>query len=109
MSLSILQAVDTLGAGDLFHGAFTLALSRRSEAGGNITGNTVLSRDLGAKLQLLKGGFSVARGNASHAGIFDELKLAAAPLGLLLIPVSAKRFDEFETAIAMMTSKLPSW
>jgi putative ABC transport system substrate-binding protein len=83
--------------------------------GGNITGNTVLSPDLGAKrLQLLKEGFSVSRvafllnpGNASHAGILDELKLAAAPLGLVLIPVSAKRFDEFETAFAAMMSERP--
>jgi putative tryptophan/tyrosine transport system substrate-binding protein len=83
--------------------------------GGNITGNTVLSPDLGAKrLQLLKEGFSVSRvafllnpDNASHPGILDELKLAAAPLGLALIPVSAKRFDEFETAFAAMMSERP--
>jgi putative ABC transport system substrate-binding protein len=75
----------------------------------------VLSPDIGAKrLQLLKEGFGVSRvafllnpDNASHAGILDELKLAAGPLGLALIFVQAKRFDELETAFAAMMRERP--
>jgi putative ABC transport system substrate-binding protein len=101
-----------VGIGDPVGAGLVASLAR---PGGNITGNTVLSPDLGAKrLQLLKDGFGVSRvafllnpGNASHAGILDELKLAAAPLGLTLIPVRAKRFDELETALAAMMRERP--
>jgi putative tryptophan/tyrosine transport system substrate-binding protein len=101
-----------IGIGDPVGAGLVASLARPS---GNITGNTVLSPDLGAKrLQLLKEGFHASRvaflfnpDNASHAGILDELKLAAAPLGLALIPVPASRFDEFETAFAAMMRERP--
>jgi putative ABC transport system substrate-binding protein len=73
-----------VGIGDPVGAGLVASLAR---PGGNITGNTVLSPDLGAKrLQLFKEGFGVSRvafllnpDNASHAGILDELICASAP------------------------------
>jgi ABC-type uncharacterized transport system substrate-binding protein len=79
--------------------------------GGNITGNTVLSPDLGAKrLQLLREAIpTVARvaylTNQANAATFDvlaELKLAAAPAGMTLIGVELGSASDFDASLAVM-------
>jgi putative ABC transport system substrate-binding protein len=101
-----------IGIGDPVGAGLVASLAR---PGGNITGNTVLSPDLGAKrLQLLKEGFYVSRvafllnpDNASHAGILDELKQAAASFRIALIPVPVSRVEGFEAAFAAMMRERP--
>src|SRR5947199_2216733 len=82
-----------IGVGDPVRVGLVASLAR---PGGNITGNTVLSPDLGAKrLQLLREAIpTVARvaylANPDNAGTLDvlaELKLAAAAAGMVLIRV----------------------
>jgi ABC-type uncharacterized transport system substrate-binding protein len=79
--------------------------------GGNITGNTVLSPDLGAKrLQILRESIpTVARvaylTNQANAATFDvlaELKLAAAPAGMALIGVELSSASDFDASLAVM-------
>jgi putative ABC transport system substrate-binding protein len=79
--------------------------------GGNITGNTVLSPDLGAKrLQLLRETIpTVARvayltnpDNPATLDVLAELKLAAAAAGLALIGVELGSASDFHTALAVM-------
>jgi ABC-type uncharacterized transport system substrate-binding protein len=79
--------------------------------GGNITGNTVLSPDLGAKrLQLLREAIpTVARAayltNQANAATFEvlaELKLAAAPAGIALIGVELSSASDFDASLAVM-------
>jgi putative ABC transport system substrate-binding protein len=102
-----------IGIGDPVGAGLVASLGR---PGGNVTGNTVLSPDVGGKrLQLLKEGLGAARvgllwnpGNASHAAILDELKAAAPGLGIALIPVPVRRFDEFEAAFSAMMRERPN-
>jgi putative ABC transport system substrate-binding protein len=79
--------------------------------GGNITGNTVLSPDLGAKrLQLLREAIpTVARvaylTNQANTATFDvlaELKLAAPPAGMAVIRVELSSASDFDASLAVM-------
>ena len=102
-----------IGIGDPIGSGLVASLGR---PGGNITGSTVLSPDLGAKrLQLLKEAVGASRvaflwnpDNASHSAIVNELKAMAPSLGIELIPVSVRRFDEFEPAFTAMMRDKPS-
>jgi putative ABC transport system substrate-binding protein len=101
-----------IGVGDPVGAGLVTSLGR---PGGNVTGNTVLSPDLsGKRLQLFKEAVGATRiaflynpDNASHPAILDELKAATLSLGMLLIPVSARTFDEFEGAFAAMMRERP--
>lgn len=81
--------------------------------GGNVTGNTILGPDLGAKrLQLIKEVIpSLSRvaflwnpDNASNALILRELRAAAPKLSLELIAVAARAPADFEPAFATIDS-----
>ena len=84
--------------------------------GGNITGNTILGPDVGAKrLQILKEVIpTVSRvaflwnpDNASNVLQFEELQRAAPRLGVTVISVSVGPRVEFETAFAAMMKERP--
>src|SRR5262245_49604987 len=84
--------------------------------GGNITGNTILGPDVGAKrLQILKEVIpSVSRvaflfnpDNASNVLQLEEIQAAAPTLGVTVIPVSVGPRIEFETAFAAMMKERP--
>jgi putative tryptophan/tyrosine transport system substrate-binding protein len=84
--------------------------------GGNITGNTILGPDVGAKrLQILKEAIpTVSRvaflwnpDNASNVLQFEELQAAAPRLGVTVISVSMSPRIEFETAFAAMMKERP--
>src|SRR5262245_7858291 len=84
--------------------------------GGNITGNSVLGPDLGAKrLQILKETIpTVSRvaflwnpDNASNVLQFEELQRVAPGLGVTVISVSVGPRSEFETAFAAMMKERP--
>jgi putative ABC transport system substrate-binding protein len=79
--------------------------------GGNITGNTVLSPDLGAKrLQLLREAIpTVARvayltnpNNSGTLEVLAEMKRAAAAAGMALIGVEFGSSSDFDAALAVM-------
>src|SRR5258706_4577945 len=97
-----------IGVGDPVRVGLVASLAR---PGGNITGNTVLSPDLGAKrLQLLREAIpTVARVaylvNPDNAGTLDvlaELKLAASAAGMVLIGVEFGSATDFDGALAVM-------
>src|SRR5262249_21237984 len=97
-----------VGVADPVRAGLVASLAR---PGGNITGNTVLSPDLGAKrLQLLREAIPrVARvaylTNANNAGTLDvlaELKLAAPAAGMVLIGVELGSASDFDAALAIM-------
>ena len=84
--------------------------------GGNITGNTSLGPDVGAKrLQILKEAIpTVSRvallwnpDNASSVLQFEEVRAAAPTLGVMVISVSVSPRIEFETAFAAMMKERP--
>src|SRR5215470_4307954 len=84
--------------------------------GGNITGNTNLGPDVGAKrLQILKEAIpTVSRvaflfnpDNASNVLQLEEIQAAAPTLGVTVIPVSVSPRIEFETAFAAMMKERP--
>src|SRR5262245_58953221 len=84
--------------------------------GGNITGNTILGPDVGAKrLQILKEAIpTVLRvaflwnpDNASNVLQFEEIQAAAPTLGVTVISVSVSPRIEFETAFAAMIKERP--
>jgi putative tryptophan/tyrosine transport system substrate-binding protein len=84
--------------------------------GGNITGNTILGPDVGAKrLQILKEAIpTVSRvaflwnpDNASNVLQFEEIRAAAPTLGVTVISVSVSPRTEFETAFAAMMKERP--
>ena len=84
--------------------------------GGNITGNSVLGPDVGAKrLQILKEVIpTVSRvaflwnpDNPSNVLQFEELQRAAPRLGVTVISVSVGPRIEFETAFAAMMKERP--
>jgi putative ABC transport system substrate-binding protein len=101
-----------IGVGDPVGAGLVASFGR---PGGNITGNTVLSPDLSSKrLQLIKEAVGATRvaflynpDNASHAAILDELEAAALPLGMRLILVPARTFEDFEGAFATMMRERP--
>jgi putative ABC transport system substrate-binding protein len=83
---------------------------------GNITGNTILSPDLGPKrLQLLKEvipsvsrlAFLWNRDNASNVAIFEELQVAAPAAGMTLISVEVRNISDFDSAFAAMMRERP--
>jgi putative ABC transport system substrate-binding protein len=84
--------------------------------GGNITGNTILGPDVGAKrLQILKEAVpTISRvaflwnpDNASNVLQFQEVQAAAPALGVTVISVSVSPRIEFETAFAAMMKERP--
>jgi putative tryptophan/tyrosine transport system substrate-binding protein len=84
--------------------------------GGNITGNTILGPDVGAKrLQILKEAIpTISRvaflwnpDNASNVLQFREVQAAAPALGVTVTSVSASPRIEFETAFAAMMKERP--
>jgi putative ABC transport system substrate-binding protein len=84
--------------------------------GGNITGNSVLGPDLGAKrMQILKEAIpTVSRlaflwnpDNASNVLQFEEVQAAAPTLGMTVIPVSVSPRIEFATAFTAMMKERP--
>jgi putative ABC transport system substrate-binding protein len=84
--------------------------------GGNITGNSILGPDVGAKrLQILKEAIpTVSRvaflwnpENASNVLQFEEVRAAAPTLGVTVISVSVSSSIEFKTAFAAMMKERP--
>jgi putative ABC transport system substrate-binding protein len=84
--------------------------------GGNITGNSVLGPDVGAKrLQILKEviptvsrvAFLFNPDNASNVLQLEEIQAAAPTLDVTVIPVSVSPRIEFETAFAAMMKERP--
>jgi putative ABC transport system substrate-binding protein len=93
-----------IGIGDPVRAGLVTTLAR---PGGNITGNTILSSDIGPKrLQLLKEvlpklsrlAFLWNPDNASHVSIVAELREAAPGAGISLIPVEARSDSDFDAA-----------
>ena len=97
-----------VGVGDPVRAGLVASLAR---PGGNLTGNTVLSPDLGAKrLQLLREAIAgVSRVaylvNSDNAGTLDvlaELRAAASAAGMVLIGVEFSSATDFDSAVAVM-------
>jgi putative ABC transport system substrate-binding protein len=97
-----------VGVGDPVRAGLVASLAR---PGGNLTGNTVLSPDLGAKrLQLLREAIAgVSRVaylvNSDNAGTLDvlaELRVAASAAGMVLIGVEFSSATDFDSAVAVM-------
>jgi ABC-type uncharacterized transport system substrate-binding protein len=97
-----------IGVGDPVRVGLVASLAR---PGGNITGNTVLSPDLGAKrLQLLREAIpTVARvayltnpDNAGTVEVLAEMKLVAPAAGMALIGVELGSSSQFDAALAVM-------
>jgi len=97
-----------IGVGDPVRVGLVASLAR---PGGNITGNTVLSPDLGAKrLQLLREAIpTVARvayltnpDNAGTLEVLAEMKLVAPTAGMALIGVELGSSSHFDAALAVM-------
>src|SRR5262249_16715573 len=84
--------------------------------GANITGNTVLSPDLGPKrLQILREVipnltrviYLANPDNASNMAALAETKIAASEAGTVLIPVEVRVVDDFDPAFAAMMRVRP--
>jgi putative ABC transport system substrate-binding protein len=84
--------------------------------GGNITGNTVLSPDLGPKrLQILREAVPNAMrvaylanpDNASSVATVAEMKIATPAAGMVLIPVEVRGVADFDPAFAAMLRERP--
>jgi ABC-type uncharacterized transport system substrate-binding protein len=117
-SLAAKQATTTIpivmiSIGDPLRTGLVSSLAR---PGGNITGNSILGPDVGAKrLQLLKLAIpTVSRvaclwnpDNASNVLQFEEIQAAAPTLGVTVISVSVSPRIEFETAFAAMMKERP--
>src|SRR5262249_3344645 len=117
-SLAAKQATTTIpivmiSIGDPVRAGLVPSLAR---PGGNITGNTSLGPDVGAKrLQILKEAIpTVSRvallwnpDNASSVLQFEEVRAAAPTLGVMVISVSVGPRIEFETAFAAMMKERP--
>src|SRR5262245_13900275 len=97
-----------IGVGDPVRVGLVASLAR---PGGNITGNTVLSPDLGAeRLQLLREAIpTVARvayltnpDNAGTLEVLAEMKLAAPAAGMALIGVELGSSSHFDAALSVM-------
>jgi len=94
--------------GDAVRTGLVASLAR---PGGNITGNTVLSPDLGGKrLQLLREAipavgrvaYLVNPDNPATLDVLAEMKPAAAAAGMALIGVEFGSASDFDTALAVM-------
>jgi putative ABC transport system substrate-binding protein len=117
-SLAAKQATTTIpivmiSIGDPVRAGLVPSLAR---PGGNITGNTSLGPDVGAKrLQILKEAIpTVSRvallwnpDNASSVLQFEEVQAAAPTLGVMVISVSVSPRIEFKTAFAAMMKERP--
>jgi putative tryptophan/tyrosine transport system substrate-binding protein len=117
-SLAAKQATTTIpivmiSIGDPVRAGLVPSLAR---PGGNITGNTILGPDVGAKrLQILKEAIpTVSRvaflwnpDNASNVLQFEEVQTAAPTLGVTVISVSVSPRIDFETAFAAMIKERP--
>jgi putative tryptophan/tyrosine transport system substrate-binding protein len=97
-----------MGIGDPVRAGFVASLAH---PGGNITGNTVLGPELAPKrLQLLKRvvptmsrvAFLWNPDNPSHAAYLVEWKAVAPTLGVEMLFVAVRSFDEFDSAFAAM-------
>jgi putative ABC transport system substrate-binding protein len=106
-----------VGIGDPVKAGLVPSLAR---PGGNITGNTILGPDIGAKrLQLLREALpGVSRvailvnpKNPSNKAQFDNVQREAQGLGLTLLPMEASSSGEFDTVFAAVMKKQPdgSW
>jgi putative ABC transport system substrate-binding protein len=102
-----------IGVGDAVRAGLVASIAR---PGGNITGNTVLSPDLGPKrLQILREAIAnLARvafltnpDNASNVITLAEMKIAAPAAGVVLIPVEVRSAGDFEPAFAAMMRERP--
>jgi putative ABC transport system substrate-binding protein len=102
-----------ISVGDPVRGGLVASLAR---PGGNVTGNTVLGPDIGAKrTQLIKEVIpTVSRvaflwnpDNASHVAYREELRAAAPALGVQMIFVRVGSSDEFDSAFAAMMQERP--
>jgi ABC-type uncharacterized transport system substrate-binding protein len=102
-----------IGVGDPVRSGLVASLAR---PGGNITGNTVLSPDLGPKrLQILREVIpNVKRviylanpDNASNVAALEETKIAASAAGMVLIPVEVRAVGDFEPAFAAIIRERP--
>src|SRR6266581_5746729 len=117
-SLAAKQATTTIpivmiSIGDPVRAGLVPSLAR---PGGNITGNTILGPDVGAKrLQILKEAiptvsriaFLLNPDNASNVLQFEEVQAAAPTLGMTVISISVSPRIEFETAFAAMMKERP--
>src|SRR5260370_4021959 len=117
-SLAAKQATTTIpivmiSIGDPVRARLVPSLAR---PGGNITGNTNIGPDVGAKrLQLLKEAIpTVSRvaflwnpDNTSNILQFEEVQAAAPTLGVTVISVSVSPRIEFETAFTAMMKERP--
>jgi putative tryptophan/tyrosine transport system substrate-binding protein len=83
---------------------------------GNITGNTVLSPDLGPKrLQILREVIANVKrvvylanpDNASNVAALADTKIAASETGIVLIPVEVRVVGDFDPAFAAMMRERP--
>jgi putative ABC transport system substrate-binding protein len=102
-----------IGVGDPVRTGLVTSLAR---PGGNITGNTVLSPDLGPKrLQILREtiarvqrvAFLANPNNASHVATLAELKLAATAASMVAIGVEVGSATELDSAFAAMLHQRP--
>jgi ABC-type uncharacterized transport system substrate-binding protein len=105
--------VVAISVGDPVRGGLVSSLAH---PGGNVTGNTVLGPDIGAKrTQLLKEVIpSVSRvaflwnpDNASHVAYREELRAAAPALGVQMIFVRMGSSDDLDSVLAAMMRDRP--
>jgi len=101
------------GIGDPVRAGFVTSLAH---PGGNITGNTILGPEVAAKrLQLFKlavptisrVAFLWSPDNPSQTTYPDEWKAAARALGVEMLLVAVRSFDEFDSAFAAMMRERP--
>jgi putative tryptophan/tyrosine transport system substrate-binding protein len=102
-----------IGVGDPVRAGLVASLAR---PGGNITGNTVLSPDLGPKrLQILREVIAnVTRvvylanpDNASNVAALAETKVAASAAGIFLIPIEVRAVGDFHAAFEAIIRERP--
>ena len=102
-----------IGVGDPVRSGLVASLAR---PGGNITGNTVLSPELGPKrLQILREVIANVRrvvylanpDNASNMAALAETKIAASEAGTVLIPVEVRTVGDFDPAFAAIMRERP--
>jgi putative ABC transport system substrate-binding protein len=102
-----------IGVGDPVRAGLVESLAR---PGGNITGNTVLSPDLGPKrLQILREVIAKVErvvylanpDNASNMAALAETKIAASEAGTVLIPVEVRAVGDFDPAFAAIMRERP--
>ena len=102
-----------VGVGDPVRAGLVASLAR---PGGNLTGNTVLSPDLGPKrLQIVREAIPNATriaylansDNASSVATIAEMKIATPAAGMVLIPVEVRSLTDFDPALVAMLRERP--